>query len=76
MVWSSSDSDEEDRGWTIEANRNLGSLKIQDYVDTHQDELWNMYRCILDKCASEGYPFFINNKLPFADFVDFVIRHS
>ena len=75
MVWSS-DSDEEDKGWTLEANRHRLAPEAHHFVDDNEDELWNLYQCILDKCRVEGYPFFINNKLPFQDFVDFVLRHS
>lgn len=76
MAWSS-DSDEEDRGWTLEANRGRRQHEVQQMARGNHDELWNLYRCLLEYCRGQGYPFFRGGtSLAFADFADFVVRFS
>ena len=76
MVWSS-DSDEEDHGWTQEANRHRPLLEARRTAEVNQDELWNLYRCLLDYCGQQGYPFFAGGRrLSYEAFAEFVIAHS
>lgn len=75
MVWSS-ESDDDDMGWTLEANRHRPLQEARKYIEDNGDELWTLYQCILDKCSQEGYPFFTQGRLSYQAFVAFVLRHS
>lgn len=75
MVWSS-DSEGDDKGWTLEANRHRAGQAAARYAEENDDELWNLYRCLIDKCVQEGYPFFVDGRLDYRDFVRFALRHA
>lgn len=74
MPWSS--DEEEDHGWTIEANRGRAQYESRRLGFEWQDELWTLFRATVEYSHSQGFPFFANDRLSFQDFADFVLAHS
>lgn len=75
MPWSS-DDEEEDRGWTLEANTHRAAYDRRRMGTEWEAELWTLYRSLIDYSESQGFPFFAHNRLGFDDFVEFVLAHS
>ena len=74
MAWSSDDEDRQDTGTTLEANRSRLQRDRQQLASDGENELWTLYRAIMEYCQAQGYPFL--RRLEFGAFVDFAMAHT